>query len=160
MIRSIIIMIVLGFGVSAVHAETSPLVSYSLQDIDSLQQTGKRNLVVFVYTDWCRYCKAMEQTTFRNSKVVQLLNEQYYFSKLNAEGKQAIVFNGSRFNYKPTGVGTGVHELANYLATIDGQVNYPSLCILNPSNEVVYRTSGFLSAKDLLKILEATIDEK
>lgn len=124
------------------------------EQIDSLQTIEKRNVIVFIHTDWCKYCSVMKSKTFKNKEVVHLINKQFYFIELNAEEKRKIAFNYSTFAFKPNGSNTGVHELATELGTIKNQISYPVLCILNSKNEIVFQHNNFLNAKDLLLILE------
>jgi thioredoxin-related protein len=124
------------------------------EQIDSLQKIEKRNVIVFIHTDWCKYCKAMHNKTFKNEAVIKNLNEKFYFIDFNAEEKREIIFNNAIYSYKPSGINSGVHELALQLGTIDKQISYPTLCILNDKNEIVFQYNSFLNAKDFLKLLE------
>ena len=54
----------------------------------------------------------MENTTFKNQKVVNSINQNFYFIRFTAEEKQDINFTGKTFHSKPTGTNTGIHELA------------------------------------------------
>lgn len=124
------------------------------EQVDSLQKVEKRNVIVFIHTDWCKYCKVMHNKTFKNENVIKLLNDKFYFIDFDAEEKRKIVFNNATFDYKPNGSSSGIHELAVQLGTINGQISYPTLCVLNEKNEIIFQYSSFLNAKDLLKILE------
>ncbi|MCH5717454.1 thioredoxin family protein [Niabella hibiscisoli] len=134
------------------------LKAHSFEEIEGLQKTARRHLVVFVYTNWCRYCDAMKTTVFKNEAVARTLNEDYYFVQLNAEEKKDILLNNHRFKYKPNGRNTGVHELATALATIDGKLTYPALVILNAKLEIVFQYSGWLNHKELGTVLR-TVSE-
>ena len=79
----------------------SQLKKHAFEEIDSLQKTDKRNIVVFIHTHWCCFCKNMENTTFKDEKVIKTLNGNFYFTKLNAEEKRDIPFAGKVFNYIP-----------------------------------------------------------
>ena len=127
--------------------------SHPLESIGQMQKTERRNLVVFLHTDWCNYCKGMENSTFKNKNVQDLLRTNFYFAELNGEEKQDINFSGAIFKYQPTGVKTGFHELAASLGNIDGQVSYPSLVILSPENEIIFQFNGFMSAKEIIEVL-------
>ena len=59
--------------------------SYQFEAIESLQESEKKDVVVFIHTNWCNYCKAMENTTFNNQKVVDLIQQTFYFVILDAE---------------------------------------------------------------------------
>ena len=124
------------------------------EQIDSLQNIEKRKVIVFIHTDWCKYCQVMKSKTFKNNDVVNLINEKFYFVDFNAEEKRKIVFNNTSFAFKPHGTKTGVHELAIELGTIDNQISYPVICILNEKNEIIFQHYSFLNAKDLMKILK------
>lgn len=126
----------------------------TFQQVDSLQKMEQKPVLVFIHTTWCRYCEAMEQTTFKNREVRELLEEKFYFIRLDAEEKQAIFLNGRRFQYRPTGAGTGQHELAQELGSQEGKVSFPTLCFLSPENEIIYQQAGFTSAKQLVEILK------
>ena len=152
----ILLAAIMMFSVKGAAASSRPAV-HSLAEIDSLQKIESRNVLVFIHTDWCRYCLAMERTTFRNSKVVELLNDKFWFVRLNAEDKGDIVFGGRTFRYRPTGVNTGIQELAEHLGSVDGRVAYPTVCLLGPDNKIIFRYSNYLSAEDMLKVLKESL---
>ena len=95
----------------------------------------------------------MQNTTFKNDKIIHILNSEFYFIELNAEEKRDITFGNHTFKHKPTGTNTGSHELANQLAIIDNEVAYPALCFLNFDNEIIFQYNQFITAKDLQIIL-------
>lgn len=127
--------------------------SYQFEDIESLQTQIEKPVFVFVYTNWCKYCATMKNTVFKDKKVTELLNQHFYFIWLNAEEDRKIKFNKNQFNFKPIGVNTGTHQLAIELATINKQVAYPTFCILNAKNEIIYQKSDFTNSKELEIIL-------
>lgn len=96
----------------------------------------------------------MENTTFRNQGVVQKLNESFWFLKLNAESKQEISYGGVNYRFKPSGAETGTHELAQALGTQNGKLSYPSICILNAENQILFQYDQFLSAQQMLDVIE------
>jgi thioredoxin-related protein len=131
----------------------SQIRTYHFEQIDSLQKKQKRNIVVFIHTDWCKYCIAMQNITFKNDSISNKLNNEFYFIELNAEEKRDITYGNHTFKYKPTGTNTGTHELAAQLATVDNKVAYPTLCFLNFENEIIFQYNQFINAKDLQIIL-------
>ena len=127
---------------------------YSFAEIDSLQRQEPRKVLVFIHTDWCHYCQQMKQLTFKNKELVALMEQHFYFVMLNAEEKADIYFNGHLFKLKPNGNGTGLHELASALATIDGQISYPSIAILSEKRELVFQYNQALKARELISLLQ------
>ncbi len=122
------------------------------EEIASLQQKQKKPVIVFLHTNWCKYCFAMKKNTFTNDDVIHKINTNYYFISLDAESKKDIIFNNHTFKYRPSGINTGVHELA--IALTDNKLTYPSTIILSANNEIIFKTDSFISSKDLLIILD------
>lgn len=139
------------------YTGTAQLKAYSFEQVGELQKKLKRNIVVFIYTDWCQYCKAMKSSTLGNEQVVRKLSEQFYFVSLDGEEKRDILFNNHLFKYKPNGANTGVHELAEALGSIRGKLAYPALVLLNSKYEIVFQYSGLLNAKSLHTVLDHTL---
>lgn len=129
------------------------LKQYQFEQIDSLQNISKKPVAVFIKTQWCRYCHAMQQTSLKDRTVISSLNKNYYFISFDAEQEQDINFNNKIFSFIPTGNKTGVQQLAEQLGTIDGELSYPTLCILDPNNRILLRRSGFLTQNELILIL-------
>lgn len=126
---------------------------YAMEQLDSLQRAEPRPVAVFIYTDWCKYCAAMKHTTLRNPSVIALLNQSYYFVALDAEGKEDIRWRGHTFSFQPSGNRQGIHAMAEQLGTVNGAVAYPTLCFLNADYDIVFQHNQFISATDLVKVL-------
>ena len=135
----------------------SQLKNTSLNKVDSLLLKDPKNIVVFIHTDWCKYCHKMKATTLQNQEVINYLNSNFYFCPLNAETETPILFNHHKFNFIPNGNAVGTHELATALGTINGELNYPTICILNEKYEIIFQYASFLKTKEFLKILEASV---
>ena len=96
----------------------------------------------------------MEHVTFKDSRIIATLNENFYFVSFDAETKKDIIFNNHTFQFQPNGTNTGIHELAIALATIENQVVYPTLTILESDNSILFQQASFISAKALGRILD------
>lgn len=127
----------------------SQITAVKFEQLDSLQKIEKRNIAVFIHTDWCKFCQTMQNTTFKDENIIKQLNEKFYFIDLNAEEKKSIFFNGYTFKYQPTGTNTGIHELAEQLATFDKTVAYPTLCFLNANYEIIFQYNQFINSSNL-----------
>lgn len=144
------------FGISATGF--CQLKSNSFEEIDSLQQIQKRKIIVFIHTDWCQFCQRMKTTTFKNQEIIEKLNSNFYFIDFNAEEKRDILFNNHTFKYKPSGNNVGVHELALQLGTINNQIVYPVLCVLNEKNVILFQYSNYLPPKEFRLLLKKIKD--
>lgn len=118
-------------------------------ELKELQLSEPKPVVVLLMTDWCKFCHAMEHTMLKNPKVSNLLDQKYRTVLFNAEVKQDIFFAGRTLRYR-----SGLNELAQELAPNKGVVSYPTICILNSKNEIIYKHEGYLSAQALLYTLE------
>lgn len=145
-------LLIIFFGITSTGF--CQLQSRSFKAIDSLQQIQKRKIIVFIHTDWCQYCQKMKSTTFKNQEIIKSLNSDFYFIDFNAEEKKDISFNNQTFKYQPTGNNVGVHELALQLGTMNNQIVYPVLCVLNEKNEIMVQYNSYLSPKDFKLLLE------
>lgn len=128
--------------------------TYSFEEAEKLSKENPKPIVVFIHTSWCKYCTMMENSTFKNQDIITLLNEKFYFIPFDAEGKNTITFNNHTFKFKPTGLNTGVHELATELATINTEVIYPTLTILDTDFSILFQKHSYLDSKTLISILE------
>jgi len=157
MLKTWILILICTVGCEMQLIATPRLSIHQLSEIDSLQKMDKRLVLVFVYTDWCKYCHLMEHTSFKDNEVINLLNQQFWFVELNAEEQKEITFNGRVYQFKPSGNNTGIHELATKFATFNGQLSYPAICMLNPANDVIFQYNQYLPHKDLLAVLHEVL---
>lgn len=132
----------------------SQSIARSFEETEQLQKEESRNILVFIHTEWCKFCKTMENTTFRDEGVRKILSDEYYFVDFDVEERSDVTYGGHVFRYKPTGRKTGVHELAEILGTVDGVLSFPALVILNPENEIIFQYGGFLDAAGLQSVLK------
>ncbi|MEW7292656.1 thioredoxin family protein [Aquimarina sp. 2304DJ70-9] len=131
------------------------------QDFESIEQTVDKDpkfIIIFIHTDWCMYCKSMENSTFKNPEIINKLNNDFYFISFNAENQETVFFREREFKYIPNGKKTGVHQLAIELGMINNKISYPTLTILNDKYEIVFQHSSYLNTKQLNQILEKLND--
>jgi thioredoxin-related protein len=147
-----LILFILFFGITSTGF--GQLKSRTFEEVDSLQQIQKRKIIIFIHTDWCQFCQRMKATTFKNQKIIQKLNSDFYFIDFNAEEKRDITFNNQSFNYQPSGNNVGVHELALQLGTQNNQIVYPVLCVLNEKYEIIFQYNNYLDSNNFNILLE------
>lgn len=135
------------------QSKDTELSVFTFPEVEELQKTTPKPMLVFVHTDWCKYCDAMKKGAFKNKKIIELLNSKFYLVQFNAEDRKNISFLGKTFVFKPRGNNTGTHELAVALAGDRRGIAYPTTVILNKSFEIDLQEKGYLTARQLLKIL-------
>ena len=66
---------------------------------EAVERCAKEPKMVFidVYTDWCGWCKRMDQSTFANPVIAQYMNDHFYAVKFDAERQDTITFQGHQF---------------------------------------------------------------
>ena len=65
---------------------------FTFEEVEEIHQQIPKPILVFLYTDWCKICFGMKKTTFKDQEVIKLLNNNFYFIKLNAEKKKKLLF--------------------------------------------------------------------
>lgn len=140
----------------AIPSGFAQLKIHTFEEAEKLSKENPKPFVVFIHTSWCKYCKMMENSTFKNLQISNILNAEFYFISLDAESKNDIHFNNHQFQFIPKGQNTGIHELATALATINSQVVYPTITILKSDFSIVFQKHSFLSSKELIAVLEKT----
>ena len=134
------------------HGMWAQLKNHTFEEAEAFKD--KKNIVVFLNTSWCKYCKVMENTTFKNKDVIETLNKDFYFISFNAETPEPITYLNHTFKYKKTGKNVGVHELAQALGTYNGTLSYPTTVILNSKQEIIFQYPYVLNHKRFIKVLK------
>lgn len=123
----------------------------SIEEAEEASKKEPRKVIVDVYTDWCGWCKRMDQTTFSNPVIAEYINENFYAVKLDAEQKDSINFKDHTFKYVAQGR-RGYHELA--AALLNGKMSYPNIVYMNEQMQVIQAVPGYQDAKSFEKIIK------
>lgn len=120
---------------SVAFAEDGPFVSSSLKE--ACAKAAKEHKVVFIdfYTTWCGPCKVLDQTTWKDPKVVSWLSEKTVALRLDAEKEVSLA---RRYQ-------------------VDG---YPTLLFLKPDGTEIDRTTGVQSPSEFLEMGNAVLAGK
>ncbi len=119
-------------------------------------EKNPKKIFVDVYTDWCGWCKKMDQTTFKEPAVVEIMNEDFYAVKLNAEQQASIFWRDMEFKWTPGGRG-GTNKLASEL--LDGQMSFPSFVLLDATYARIAISPGYKIGDTLIKELKFASEE-
>ena len=115
-----------------------------------------KKIFVDVYTDWCGWCKRMDQSTFKDSAVVATMNANFYAVKLNAEQKESIFWRDMEFKWIEGGR-NGFNSLA--LELLDRQMSFPSFVMLDKEFARISISPGYKEPPALLKELKYAYEE-
>lgn len=122
----------------------------TLEEALEKSKTEKRKIFIDVYTDWCGWCKRMNDSTFADPFVAQYLNDHYYPVKFNAEYQQDIVFKDKVYRFKRNGA-RGYHELA--AEWLNNRLSYPTVVFLDENLGVIQPIPGFQDPAKMEAIL-------
>lgn len=137
------------------NAQEAELTVYTFDDLPRIQSQEQRPIFVFLTADWCRYCKNVESTSFKEKEVIDQLNQNFYTIIFDIEDRQDIKLFGREFKYKSTGLNTGVHELAELIGTIDGILNTPTIVMFDQNLQIHYQYGGYMSTEEILALLDS-----
>src|SRR4030042_3021566 len=130
-------------------SEVSGVNWHTIQEAEKLMKDSPRPLFIDAYTDWCGWCRKMDQDTFTNSVIADILNTKFYPVKFNAEGKAKVTFLGQTF--ENDGKAGKAHQLA--VALLQGQLAYPTVVFLNEKAQLLSPVPGYREPKEMEVIM-------
>jgi thioredoxin 1 len=105
---------------------------------DNLGDVIKRNqskpIMIDFYTDWCKWCKVLDEKTYTDITVGEL-SKQFINLKINAE------------------VGDGGFWAQTYKVT-----GFPNIIFLNGNGETIHRINGYAPPKDFAIEMQKALD--
>ncbi len=155
---------IIGFMISIPFFLCAPLGAQETESVrwlsfeeleDSLAANPKKVFIDF-YTDWCTYCRKMDKVVFTKPELIDVLNEQYYAVRFNAETDSSIIFSGQQFINDQVGkTRTPVHQITQLLALREGKFVAPTLVLLDETFKVTSRYFEYMDSTKLLKALKS-----
>ncbi len=123
----------------------------SVADVDkSISKNIKKDkvkddkmIMVDFYTDWCGWCKKLDNITYRDPEVIDLMNKYFYAIKFDAEQNTVVDFAGITYNFKANG-NRGTHEFALAMGSRPGAgIGYPTISFIDPMGKKVAVEAGY-----------------
>ncbi len=120
------------------------------EEVQKAMKTEPRMVFVDIYTDWCGWCKRMDNNTFQKPHIARYLNQHFYNVKFNAEQKEPVVFQGNEFNFVASGR-RGYHELAAQLT--QGRLSYPTIVFMDEQLRLIQPIPGYQAPENFEPIM-------
>jgi thioredoxin-related protein len=122
-----------------------------IEDAGKMKNKAKKKYLVDVYTDWCGWCKVMDDKTFSDPEVQKYLNENFHVVKFDAEQRDPIAFKGKSYDWVPSGR-KGVNKLAVEL--LGSRLSYPTMVYLDENLNKIRVSPGYKKPDQLLAELK------
>lgn len=132
------------------------IIWYNMESAADANKEVKKFIFIDIYTDWCGWCKKMDQSTFLDSGVVAYMNEHFYAVKMNAESKDPIAYKEVLYEYKMYAT-KGYNELAVNL--LSGQMSFPSFVILSKKEVKLGVISGYKKPTEFILALKGYVEK-
>ncbi len=107
-------------------------------------EENPKKILIDIYTDWCKWCKVMDENTFANPVIAKYINENYYAVKFDAESTEPVTFKGHEFKNQEQG-NRSPHDLA--VALLNGKLGYPSYVFMNEKHQIITAVQSYLPPK-------------
>ncbi len=115
--------------------------------------SNKKYILVDLYTEWCGWCKKMDENVYTDAQVVSMLNADFTVVKFDAETKDAVNFNGKSYSFTKTGA-RGANQLAMDLGSTSGKLGYPTLVVLDANGNKIQAFPGYKDVQSLTELLK------
>lgn len=145
------IVLVLCFIFNSYYLTAQQVIKWvDFEDLPLLQAQNSKPMFIYIYADWCVYCKKMDRVSFKDKSNVEILNEDYYALKFNIETEKSIRFQGYEYlNQELKTKRQPVHDLAKFLTGEQDQISLPAIVLLDEDFKLLKRLHTYLSPKQL-----------
>ncbi len=116
------------------------------QGIEASADQSKPVLIDF-YTDWCHWCKVLDEKTFSDATVQKYMDDNFIRIKVHAETTDDVQ------SYQ------GQNYTSAQLARAFKVTGYPALAFLDKNQEIVTLIPGFLPPEKFINVLRFIKDE-
>lgn len=128
------------FTASTAVKKTNEINWISLEEADRLSKENPKKIMVFFETSWCSRCKQMDRSIFQNEGVAELLNDNFYAVRFDAESKEALTFDNIDYGYDESFGSRGAHEIATDM--LEGFMAYPTVVFLDEKKFTINKLVG------------------
>ncbi|TVR80752.1 MAG: DUF255 domain-containing protein [Chitinophagaceae bacterium] len=122
-----------------------------IQEALEKNTANPKKIFIDVYTDWCGWCRRMDQNTYSHPFIIEYINKHFYPVKMNGEMKEPITIGDQVYRFVESGR-RGYHELPATL--LQGRMSYPSIVFLDENNDLLQPIPGYREPNALHMFLQ------
>jgi|GEM_PF-290136 len=119
---------------------------YGFEEGIALSAATGKHVVIDFYTDWCKWCKVMDEETFSVPDVQAYLFEHFVPIRINAESDETVSYRGQNYSYRE-------------LTSAFGVTGFPSLAYLTPNDELIDIIPGYIEKEPFMDIISYIAQE-
>lgn len=125
------------------HNYTDTIIHWiGVEEAMAAQQHSAKPVFLFVYANWCRWCKTMEEV-WSHKEIAHYINQNFIAAKFNCEQKEPLTYKGREYKLISEEK-TYVHEFALFM--LNYRQTYPGFCVINSQGNVVNVKTGSMDA--------------
>lgn len=149
--KAVLFLSMLFMSFSVVSLKGQDVNWMTFEEAINAQQLKPKKIFIDMYTDWCKWCKLMDKTTFEDPLIAEYINHNFYAVKFDAEFEGDIEYKGKTYELVKNSRQKPYHELAAYLAR--NRLSYPTMIFLNEKGEVIQPVPGYQDPKSFEVIM-------
>jgi thioredoxin-related protein len=109
-------------------------------------KTKKKPAIIDFYTDWCKWCKVMDEKTFHDPQVAAMLKKNFITMRINPEtSTETIKYDNKEFKPAEFAQGLGVQ-------------GYPALAFMDGQGKFITLLPGFIPPETFIQLLKYVKD--
>lgn len=128
-----------------------PVKLYSLKEVEQLQKTKPKKVIISLSSNFCNTGRVMNKTTFVDTSVANYINKNYYLVNFDVEQKDTIVFNTQKY-FNTLINNFPMHNLALKLS--NNKLTLPTLCFLDEQLNTLDVLNYYQSPQQIKPILD------
>ncbi len=138
----------------AIAQSTVTLKWHTLAEAKELNKTTPKKFLIDIYTDWCGWCKVMDQKTFQHTKIAAIIDQYFYAVKFNAEKDADVEYKGKVYKliFDPN-TKKAYHELTTVLFNNQSR-GYPTICYMDEEMNIIQAISGYQTPEQIEPVLK------
>ncbi len=128
----------------------------TLEEAQAAAKKDGHPLMIDFNTPWCGWCRKMESGTFSDPLTADYINTHFHPVTFNAEGPDAVTFNGKKFEnpqYNPESQRHGTHQLTMFLAAVNGALGYPTISYVDSEGNLIQPVQNYFTPQQIEPIL-------